>query len=293
MTYEEFWKPLTAVYDRGEAKAVARMAIEMGFGLSTTDIVCGKVEAIDESILLPMQQRLLTGEPVQYVLEKAEFAGHTFIVEKGVLIPRPETQELCQWIIETQRSETSPTILDIGTGSGCIACTLAAALPDASVTAWDISEKALDVARHNADRLNVSICFEQKDILQQSMANGQCSMLNGQWTMVNGQCSMFNVIVSNPPYVCEHERTDMERGVLDFEPALALFVPDDDPLLFYRSIARFASSALEPGGWLFLEANPLHINELQQILATFGFTDTKIRDDLFGKQRFVSGRRPK
>ena len=135
MTYEDFWQPLTQVYDAGEAKAVARMVMEVGFDLSMTDIVCGKVESLDECELGSIQRRLLAGEPVQYVLGRADFGGRTFMVSPGVLIPRPETYELCQHVVRHLAHHPAPTVLDIGTGSGCIACTLAAELPQAQVTA--------------------------------------------------------------------------------------------------------------------------------------------------------------
>ena len=270
MTFEEFWKPLTAIYEAGEAKAIARLVMEVRFGLSMTDMVCGKTG--DETEMQALQQRLLTGEPVQYVLGEAEFGGRTFHVEPGVLIPRPETYELCEWIFSSGLSRTNTEILDIGTGSGCIACTLAAELPDAEVTAWDISDDALRIAAENAKRTNVHVSFEKVDAL-----NFQFSIFNFQ----------FDLIVSNPPYICNKERAKMERNVLEHEPALALFVPDDDPLLFYRAIARYAAKTLKPDGALYFEINPLYVNEMQQMLSDEGFSHTEVRNDQFGKQRFT------
>lgn len=271
MTYEEFWQPLCKQYDAGEAKAIARMVLDVQFGLSLADIVCGKTEAIAHHELQDLQQRLLTGEPVQYVLGQAEFCGRTFSVGPSVLIPRPETEELCRWVLESQWGAPC-SLLDIGTGSGCIAVTLAAALPQAAVTAWDLSEDALQVARENARQNHVSVTFRQVDALR----------------LVPPREPQWDVIVSNPPYICEREADDMERNVLDFEPSEALFVPDDDPLLFYRSIGNYAQSALPPGGQLFFEINPLYEDFVAEHLLGLGF-DVDERDDQFGKTRFIRG----
>ena len=276
MTYPEFWRPLTALYGEGEAKAVARLVMEEHFGLSMADVLCGRMG--DEAELRQIQQRLLTGEPVQYVLGRAEFGGRWFHVAPGVLIPRPETYELCQWCLPSDPSGWRGNILDIGTGSGCIACTLAAELPHAKVAAWDISEAALAIAQDNARRLNVNVIFSQIDILQLSM--------------INCQLSIYDIIISNPPYICQRERTAMERNVLDYEPSLALFVPDDDPLLFYRAIADYARQALKPGGALYFEINPLYAAELQSLLSKMTYHTIELREDQYGKPRMMKAIRP-
>ncbi|MBQ7510647.1 MAG: peptide chain release factor N(5)-glutamine methyltransferase [Prevotella sp.] len=285
MDYSAFWKPLTQLYEAGEAKAIARLVMEVRFGLSMTDILCGKVALLpagDQQILEDIQQRLLAGEPVQYVLGQAAFGGHTFYVAPGVLIPRPETEELCRWVVEDESFKTEDdgcAILDIGTGSGCIACTLAAALPQARVTAWDISDDALRIAAENARRIGVNVTFEKTDILNcppSSFLPPPSSLL-----------PPFSLIVSNPPYICNKERATMDRNVLEHEPEQALFVPDDDPLLFYRAIARYAVKALRPGGMLFFEINPLYVGALQQMLRNEGFASTEVRTDQFGKKRFT------
>ena len=166
MKYEEVWKRLSTVYDEHEAKAVARYLLEIRYGFTMTDILCGKVESLSEKELKAMLNRLLKGEPVQYVTGVAEFGGRRFHVEPGVLIPRPETAELCQWIVSSLHTPHSLLhILDIGTGSGCIACTLAAELPESKVTAWDISDEALRIAQQNAQNIGVNIFFEKVDIL--------------------------------------------------------------------------------------------------------------------------------
>ena len=282
MTYNELWRQLTQVYDDYEAKAIARMVYEVRFGLMPSDLFIGKdtqLSTDDQKLLAKITQRLLTGEPVQYVLGEAEFGGRTFHVEPGVLIPRPETYELCQWIMEERRGKReegrNTSILDIGTGSGCIACTLAAELADAEVTAWDISDDALRIATENAKRTNVHVSFEKVDVLNTSLLNRE------------RPATGLDIIVSNPPYICNKERATMERNVLEHEPELALFVPDDDPLLFYRTIARFAVKALNPGGALYFEINPLYVSEMQQMLSKEGFSHTEIRNDQFGKQRFT------
>ena len=282
MTYNELWRQLTQVYDDYEAKAIARMVYEVRFGLMPSDLFIGKdtqLSTDDQKLLAEITQRLLTGEPIQYVLGEAEFGGRTFHVEPGVLIPRPETYELCQWIMEERRGKKeegrNTSILDIGTGSGCIACTLAAELADAEVTAWDISDDALRIATENAKRTNVHVSFEKVDVLNTSLLNRE------------RPATWLDIIVSNPPYICNKERATMERNVLEHEPELALFVPDDDPLLFYRTIARFAAKTLNPGGALYFEINPLYVSEMQQMLSKEGFSHTEIRNDQFGKQRFT------
>lgn len=282
MTYNELWRQLTQVYDDYEAKAIARMVYEVRFGLMPSDLFIGKdtqLSTDDQKLLAEITQRLLTGEPIQYVLGEAEFGGSTFHVEPGVLIPRPETYELCQWIMEERRGKKeegrNTSILDIGTGSGCIACTLAAELADAVVTAWDISDDALRIATENAKRTNVHVSFEKVDVLNTSLLNRE------------SPATGLDIIVSNPPYICNKERATMERNVLEHEPELALFVPDDDPLLFYRTIARFAAKTLNPSGALYFEINPLYVSEMQQMLSKEGFSHTEIRNDQFGKQRFT------
>ena len=279
MNYETLWHRLTTIYEADEAKAIVRLVLDVRFALSWTDIICGKVESLSDNEKQELEviaQRLETGEPVQYVLEEAEFGGRTFHVEPGVLIPRPETYELCHWVWEEggkRKVKGDYNILDIGTGSGCIACTLAAEMPDTEVTAWDISDDALRIASENAKRTHVHVSFEKVDVLSPSL-----------FTL---HPSPATIIVSNPPYICHKERTDMERNVLEHEPELALFVPDDDPLLFYRAIARYAAKALKPEGALYFEINPLYVNEMQQMLSDEGFSHTEVRNDQFGKQRFT------
>ena len=306
MKYETLWHRLSGIYDRDEAKAIVRWMLDIRFGLSLTDIVCGKLDEMTEAeceTLKAMMQRLEAGEPVQYVVGIAEFCGRRFHVEPGVLIPRPETGEMCDWIEKevkgklkgsscvpavaseqnssdrfAQKLKGQYSILDIGTGSGCIAITLALEMPEAKVTAWDISEEALSIARKNSEALGAEVNFEQRDIL--NISTDSC-LLNPVSSYA------YDVIVSNPPYVCQKEAATMERHVLEHEPHLALFVPDDDPLRFYKAIAQYATTALKPEGLLYFELNPLYARETEAMVRELGFAETEIKCDMFGKQRFL------
>ena len=276
MTYNEMWRKLAQVYDEGEAKAVARMVYEVRYGLTLSDIYIGKDTQLSldcQAELEEITKRLLDSEPVQYILGQADFYGRTFHVEPGVLIPRPETEHLCSLITKhVAIGSPNRTILDIGTGSGCIAITLALDIPNSQVTAWDISEVALKIARENAKRANVHVSFEQVDILHLPS-----DILH----------HTFDLIVSNPPYICNKERAKMEQNVLAHEPHTALFVPDDDPLLFYRAIAQYGQTALNPNGELYFEINPLYADALKELLSTMSYHDIEIKDDQFGKKRFI------
>jgi len=279
MTYEALWKRLTPLYEAGEAKAVVRWLLDVRFGLSMADILCDKVSELPQvaqAELEAMMARLAEGEPVQYVVGLADFCGRQFRVAPGVLIPRPETAELCQWILEGrgERGEVRGyTLLDIGTGSGCIAITLAAEMPQAEVTGWDISEVALGIARENAERLGVDVSFEQRDILDSSRSTLHASL--------------YDIIVSNPPYIEPREREGMERNVLDYEPHIALFAPEGNPILFYQRIADLAVRALKPGGSLYFELNPLTASSVGNYLTQIGFSRIEIRQDAFGKNRML------
>ena len=279
MTYKEFWQPLCDVYEPGEAKAIARMVMEVGYGLTTADILCDRVDTLPDAPLRAVRRRLLAGEPVQYVVGVAEFGGRLFSVGPGVLIPRPETYELCGWIVADRAaglSPDAPVILDVGTGSGCIACTLAAELPGAEVTAWDVSEAALTTAAENVRRTGVGVSVVRQDALRPPADRER-----------------WDVVVSNPPYICPSERHAMAPNVLEHEPHGALFVPEDDPLLFYRAIARYAIGALRPGGRLYFEINPHYADELTALLSATGFTDVATRTDQFGRLRMTNACKPK
>lgn len=292
--YRELCRCLAERYGLDEARAIVRLVLGERFGLSMADILCDKVtelSADDRTDLEKMMLRLENGEPVQYVLGSTTFCGRQFFVNESVLIPRPETEELCRWMVEergTRNEEQGTRVLDIGTGSGCIAITLAAEMPDAQVSAWDISEQALAVARKNADSIGVKVNFEQVDVLNLS-SDSQSPLSIGR----GGGGEAFTHIVSNPPYVCYNEKNSMKPHVLEHEPHVALFVPDDDPLLFYRAIADFATQSLEPDGWLYFEVNPLCIKELKTMLAKKGFENIEVEIDQFGKERMIRAKKSK
>ena len=272
MTYRDICQFLCCRYEEGEARAVARYLLEVGYGLSMSDILCGAVEQLPQAELKEKMQRLADGEPVQYIVGTAEFCGRRFHVAPGVLIPRPETAELCQWIIGETRGGLP--ILDIGTGSGCIAITLALDIPNAEVEAWDISLEALTIAHKNANTLNANVTFKEKDIIKCSIA----PVLAEQ---------KVSVIVSNPPYIVPSESSAMSDSVLNHEPNIALFTPEDDPLKFYRAISDYAKTALLPQGKLYFEINPLFAQQLEALLKEQGFGDITFKNDQYGKQRFV------
>lgn len=274
MTYRELWRTLEPLYGNGEARAVTDYVLDVCFGLSKADIMCGAVEEMTAEKTAELRKifsRLTGGEPVQYVLGRAEFCGRWFSVRPGVLIPRPETEELCAWITADSKASASPKVLDIGTGSGCIAITLQLDMPESKVTAWDISADALDVARENAQQLGANVNFVKLDALN--------AKPEGEW----------DVIVSNPPYICEKEKKDMAVNVLEHEPHTALFVPDADPLLFYRAITRLAVQTLNKGGRLYFEINPIYADDTCRMMQAEGMTAVELRSDMYGKQRMAKG----
>ena len=282
MTYEELWHRLTPLYEADEAKSIVRWVLDVRFGLSWADILCGKVtelSANDQTELEKIMLRQEKGEPVQYIIGLVDFCGRQFHVESGVLIPRPETAELCRWITQVfgirSMESGSYTLLDIGTGSGCIAITLALEMPRAKVTAWDISDVALRIASENAMRLGANVTFEHHDALDLSHFTYHSSLPS------------WDLIVSNPPYICSNEAKEMAKNVLDNEPHEALFGPKEDPALFYKRIGDYASETLKPGGLLFFELNPLTADEVSEYLRIRGFIDIEICCDQFGKRRFL------
>lgn len=283
MTYDDLWRPLSAVCGEGEARAIVRYVLDVRFGLSAADVYCGKVTQLSadrQHELGEIMRRLMQAEPVQYVLGEADFCGRAFAVEPGVLIPRPETEDLCRWMCDdaAARGGLSADILDIGTGSGCIAATLALEMPAAEVYAADISEQALAVAAENARALGARVVFRRADALKE---------------LAEVFPEPFDVLVSNPPYVPESDRAGMHANVRDHEPALALFVPDDDRIRFYRAIARAGQKMLRPGGRLYFEIYEHAAEEVVRMLDEERYTDTILRRDLFGKPRMIcSKKRP-
>lgn len=282
MTYKALWRRLAKVYGDGEAQALARLIYEVRYGLTFSDILMGRDSDVPNDELEQIALRLEQQEPIQYILGHADFCGRSFLVNEHVLIPRPETEELCNWKplpLPSPKGEGAK-ILDIGTGSGCIAITLAAMYPQAEVTAWDISPEALKVAEENARRHNVHVTFEQVDILSIPPLY-----------MEGDRGEALSLLVSNPPYICNKERAAMAVNVLEHEPHTALFVPDDDPLLFYRAIAQFGQTALKQGGWLYFEINPLYAEPLCDMLRLMSYHDIELKTDQYGKQRMIRAQR--
>lgn len=265
-------KLIAASYAETEASALARWILEEEFGFSTLELYAGKDTDFPmekRNRLNDILVRLARFEPIQYIIGKTEFCGLTLKVSSDVLIPRPETAELVDWIV-SDCPQSGLRVLDIGTGSGCIAITLAERMVEAEVSAWDISEKALAVARENALRNNVCIAFSCMDVFNEPTAT-----------------SVFDIIVSNPPYITESERTEMERNVLDYEPETALFVPDTDPLRFYRRIAHIGNQMLKPGGKLFFEINRAYGSETAAMLKYGGYSQVEVRSDSYGNARMI------
>lgn len=269
---------LEGIYPPTEIRSLTRLLVEDGLGMQMLDFYTGKVKELSEekeTKLREMLARLARYEPIQYVVGKTEFDGLTFHTAPGVLIPRPETEELVDWICE---SAAPARILDAGTGSGCIAIALARRFPNAEVDAWDISPEAMRIAEGN-NRLNgTHVHFFRRDILAD--------------TPMDETPHRYDLLVSNPPYVMQKERGGMARNVLDWEPEAALFVPDDDPLLFYRALARLGKRLLVNGGRIYLEINCLLAKEMTHMLEAESYSGVVVRKDLFGKDRMVSAINP-
>ena len=280
---------------------MTRMLLEDLFSLSFADILCGATEHLSDADTLRLQQsvaRLLDTEPLQYVTGKAFFCGHPFHVAPGVLIPRPETE----WIVDTAVNlvtASAPRILDIGTGSGCIATSISLALADRHcyTEAWDISEDALRIAADNAERLGAEVKFRRRDALRLEEEKSEEIRLEEEkggadvTSGLDAAAESWDIIVSNPPYICNREAADMHANVLRHEPHLALFVPDTDPLLFYRAIACYTMRSLRKGGWLLFECNTLYAHDTAQMASDMGFATSVVEDDCFGKPRFVKAQK--
>lgn len=267
---------LQECYSTQEAANLSRIICCEMLGQSTIDYYLGKdiiLSSKDAQELDSILVRLCNFEPIQYVQGRARFMGHSFYVASGVLIPRPETEELVDMILKEVSSGSH--ILDIGTGSGCIAISLSRALPDSEITAWDISEKALDIARRNNETLQASVHFLQRDVLTYLPDEKEC----------------YDVIVSNPPYVTESEKQFMEPNVLGWEPFSALFVPDNDPLLFYRRIAELGKKMLIAGGKLYFEINRAFGEATAAMLSEQGYTNLRVLKDISGNDRIVIAER--
>jgi len=272
-----FLSGLSGYYPDNEIRNIFYIASEHLLNYSKIDILLKSNEPISAENTKKFNQmliRLRKWEPIQYITGFTEFYALTFRVDSRVLIPRPETEEFVQWIIH-EETGSSLNLLDIGTGSGCIAVSLAVNLPEASVSAFDISAEALVVARMNAQINRADVNFFTRDVLDSNIA------LPGK----------YQVMVSNPPYVRKLEKALMRRNVLDFEPGIALFVPDKDALLYYRSIALLGLKYLKDGGALYLEINENYPHEMVRLLESTGFYGVEIRRDLNGKARMVRARK--
>ena len=280
--FSTFKQSLGTLYDTSEIEALTLMIIS-----EITELSKAMIKAFPEQEITLQQHeklnnilaRLQTGEPIQYILGHTEFYGLTFKVNPSVLIPRPETEELVEWVlnskVESQKSKVS-NILDIGTGSGCIAISLKKNFPTAQVSAIDISTEALQTAKQNAELNEVDINFIHADILN----------INSEIEIPKSE-----IIISNPPYVTLHDKTQMHTNVTDFEPHTALFVPENDPLIFYKAIADFATDNLAPKGLLFFEINESLGKETVEMLESKGFKDIELRKDMSGRDRMVRATR--
>jgi len=269
---EQLKSGLTGVAQPQEVQAMIRVICEDIFNYDPVDVALRQESELPEFAqerVTELIARLRRHEPLQYIVGSARFHGHKFKVTPAVLIPRPETEQLVDLIVEENRG-SDLRVLDMGTGSGCIAISLARALKFACVDALDVSRDALAVARDNAAALKVKVRFFESDMLQPQPA------------------ASYDIIVSNPPYICWSERESMERNVKDYEPGQALFVPDNDPLLFYKSIAPYAMQSLEKGGRLYLEINQRFGDEVKRLLEDCGFDEVRIIDDSYGKVRFAT-----
>ena len=268
---------LKGFYPDSEAFSLAKMLLVEVFGFTTLELYGGKDKEFSGNhrvVLDEMLRRLQKNEPIQYIIGTENFCGLVFEVNPHVLIPRPETQELVEWIVDECRDKHTCRLLDIGTGSGCISISLANFLPQAEVESWDISEGALQVARRNCERNGVKVLLRQQDVLA-AVPEGV----------------RYDVIVSNPPYITEKEKLDMDANVLDWEPSTALFVPDEDPLLFYRKIAELGCEMLKEGGSLYFEINRAYGDETLRMLEALGYVQMELKKDSWGNDRMIKAKR--
>jgi len=279
---EQFLNELTQLYDAGEVRQLYLLLLEDHLGWSKHDYFLRKQELVDDVRIIGLLEALSSlkkAEPIQYVLGYAWFRGMKLVVNSSVLIPRPETEELVQLIINQQQliDGGCPSIIDIGTGSGCIAIALKSALPCATLYGLDISKDALQVAKQNADNQGVSIEYIQADILE--------------WDAVFQADQRYDIVLSNPPYITEQEQREMHLNVLAHEPHLALFVDNHTPLLFYEHISAFALKHLRPGGKLYFEINRNYGVEVCDLLRKKGFMDVQLHQDLQGADRMIQARK--
>ncbi len=277
-TIQKIKDTLSSSHSGGEIKNIIRIIFENLKNYSQVDIIMNQDEVLSPFIREKVDlilKRLLNNEPIQYIFNEAYFQGFTLKVTPDTLIPRPETEELVDIIVK-ENTTSDLHILDIGTGSGAIAIALAKTLKFPVVDAIDISQSAIDIAGENAKALKVKINFMKKDIL----------------SVIPPTESSYDIIVSNPPYITNQEKSSMEPNVLDYEPHMALFVPDSDPLLFYKAITHYAIHALNPGGRIYFEINSLFGKETAKLLSDSGFVEVNVIKDMYGLDRFVSAIKP-
>lgn len=268
---DQFISKLTPIYDEVEAQQLFLFCLAELEGKSRIDLIMNpELTTLNSEQWFAILQMLIEQKPIQHIFGKAYFYGYAFNVNEHTLIPRPETEELVEWILNSVPHNQSIRILDIGTGSGCIGLTLAKELPQSQVTLMDISVEALKIAKQNAEALAVNVEFIQQDILA-----------------LDQLTSPFDVIVSNPPYIRQLEKVEIKKNVMDYEPHTALFVEDDDPLIFYRKIATLAFENLKPGGQLFYEINQYLGQEMIELLSAIGFKDTELRRDMMQNDRMT------
>ena len=275
--YTYIRQELSGFYPDAEAAAMAKYILTEKYQLSALDLYAGKDMNFSSEKLSEVNDilaRLKSYEPLQYIISETWFCGYRFKVTPAVLIPRPETAELIDWIVTDNKREGAH-VLDIGTGSGCIPVSLALMMDSPVVSAWDISEEALSVASENARINNADVAFSRVDVLGTDIPDIK-----------------VDVLVSNPPYITESEKKDMEKNVLEWEPDLALFVPDDDPLRFYKRIAELGLDILNDGGLIYFEINRAYGSETVDMLASMGYKDIELRKDLSGNDRMIKALRP-
>jgi release factor glutamine methyltransferase len=273
---KEIIKSIGRIYEQGEASNIAELLIESITKLPRSERIIKRRESLSTSqteLLHSSIFRLQEDEPIQYVINEAWFAGMRFYVDRNVLIPRPETEELVEWVVtEVKRQTSNVKMLDVGTGSGCIAIALKRKLPGAEVWACDVSDEALNIARLNADALNATIDFVPLNFLDPD----QRKQLPG-----------VDVIVSNPPYVPLTEKPEMKRNVVEFEPSTALFVPDNDPLIFYKAISEFGREKLKKGGSIYTEVHEKLGESVRNLFLSKGYQTISLKQDLQGKDRMM------
>lgn len=272
--FQELVNKITGTPDREEAYAIVFHLLEQRVGITRQDVMMQRPVAVELSSFEEDITRINRYEPVQYVTEAAWFRNRLFVVRPGVLIPRPETELLVEEILKEINGSTHDAIVDVGTGSGCIALSLSLELPHATVVGIDISDVALKIAGENAKKLKASVTFQKADILQKTFPFRDLDFL-----------------VSNPPYIRESEKQAMEKNVLEYEPALALFVPDNDPLKFYRALAEKGMQSLKPGGKLMAEINAALGMEVVDLLKSYDYRSIELINDLDGKNRIIKAKR--